>query len=273
VTERDALLRGVIECPDDDLPRLVMADYLEENGEGGYAEFIRLQCELARPCCRCDDKGTLLGCAGDRENPECGCGKLTLRRRERELLKSHWRGWVSPELLGIWNDHIAERTLHARREMPEHAFHFTRGFVAEITLPAEEFLRVERGLLWCPSPCPNDCFQLEPGEPFIAGKFGTCTGCGGVGKVPPTDGCSACDGAGHPIVRLGGLSARRLLYQCSRCLGTGRVPRPFPATAQPVLHVTISDIARPDDPLLEEMRRRCPGVTFTHAPGPAPVRV
>jgi uncharacterized protein (TIGR02996 family) len=47
MTEREALLAAVCANPDDDTPRLVFADWLEENGEPERAEFIRLQCELA----------------------------------------------------------------------------------------------------------------------------------------------------------------------------------------------------------------------------------
>ena len=42
-----SLLRGVLEHPAADLPRLVLADWLEENGDGEYGEFVRLQIELA----------------------------------------------------------------------------------------------------------------------------------------------------------------------------------------------------------------------------------
>lgn len=45
---RDSLLRTIIDNPEDDAPRLVCADWLEENGEPERAEFIRVQCELAR---------------------------------------------------------------------------------------------------------------------------------------------------------------------------------------------------------------------------------
>jgi uncharacterized protein (TIGR02996 family) len=45
MTERDAFLRAIRANPDDDLVRLVFADWLEERGEQG-AEFIRVQCEL-----------------------------------------------------------------------------------------------------------------------------------------------------------------------------------------------------------------------------------
>jgi uncharacterized protein (TIGR02996 family) len=48
MTDREALLRAVCENPDDDLPRLVFADWLEEHDEPDRAEFIRLQCEMAK---------------------------------------------------------------------------------------------------------------------------------------------------------------------------------------------------------------------------------
>src|SRR5688572_21228634 len=40
----DAFLQSIIETPDDDAPRLVYADWLEDNGDPVRAEFIRLQC-------------------------------------------------------------------------------------------------------------------------------------------------------------------------------------------------------------------------------------
>jgi uncharacterized protein (TIGR02996 family) len=43
VDERVALMRAVCEHPDEDTPRLVFADWLQENGEPKYAEFVRLQ--------------------------------------------------------------------------------------------------------------------------------------------------------------------------------------------------------------------------------------
>src|SRR4051794_40793063 len=50
-TMRDALLLAVCDAPDDDAPRLVFADWLEENGDENdrdWAEYIRLECEEAR---------------------------------------------------------------------------------------------------------------------------------------------------------------------------------------------------------------------------------
>lgn len=48
MSDRDALLAAIRELPDEDTPRLVFADYLEENDEAPRAAFIREQVELAR---------------------------------------------------------------------------------------------------------------------------------------------------------------------------------------------------------------------------------
>ena len=44
----DAFLHAILAAPDDDTPRLIYADWLEERGDL-RGEFIRLQVELAEP--------------------------------------------------------------------------------------------------------------------------------------------------------------------------------------------------------------------------------
>src|SRR5262245_1243255 len=44
-------LATIRESPDEDGPRLIYADWLEEQGECDRAEFIRVQCELAAHVC------------------------------------------------------------------------------------------------------------------------------------------------------------------------------------------------------------------------------
>jgi uncharacterized protein (TIGR02996 family) len=44
---RQAFLQSIAETPDDDAPRLIFADWLDEQGDHDRAEFIRLQCRLA----------------------------------------------------------------------------------------------------------------------------------------------------------------------------------------------------------------------------------
>jgi uncharacterized protein (TIGR02996 family) len=46
MTDRDALYRAILAHPDDDTPRLVYADWLQENDRSEEAEFIRIGCQL-----------------------------------------------------------------------------------------------------------------------------------------------------------------------------------------------------------------------------------
>jgi uncharacterized protein (TIGR02996 family) len=104
-------LHAIIENPQDDTPRLIYADWLEEHGDPGRAEFIRVQCELARTD-EADERSTLL------------------RERAWELLRQHGRGWR--EELQAW----------AQGASPW----FRRGFVAGIATTARQFLSSGKGL-------------------------------------------------------------------------------------------------------------------------------
>ena len=72
-----AFLRAILEDPDDDTSRLVYADWLDEHGDPDRAEFIRVQCALARM-------------AEDED------GRWELQARERQLLWRHGKGWAGP---------------------------------------------------------------------------------------------------------------------------------------------------------------------------------
>lgn len=74
MSEHRAFLNAILERPDDDLPRLVYADYLDETNDPDRAEFIRVQIELA----------TL-----DADDPR----SAWLEQREQELQKDRveWR--------------------------------------------------------------------------------------------------------------------------------------------------------------------------------------
>jgi uncharacterized protein (TIGR02996 family) len=48
MTDHDALLRAIAEHPEEDTPRLMYADWLEENDQPDRAEFVRVQVELGR---------------------------------------------------------------------------------------------------------------------------------------------------------------------------------------------------------------------------------
>src|SRR5262245_51649996 len=48
MSDHDALLAAICDQPDEDTPRLALADWLEENNQPERAAFIRAQIELAR---------------------------------------------------------------------------------------------------------------------------------------------------------------------------------------------------------------------------------
>jgi uncharacterized protein (TIGR02996 family) len=77
MTERAALLRAAAEDRDDDAPRLVLADWLEDHGEAERAEFIRVQCEIAR--------------VGESDRPRLE----RLAAREKELWQAHRAAWCA----------------------------------------------------------------------------------------------------------------------------------------------------------------------------------
>jgi uncharacterized protein (TIGR02996 family) len=71
----DAFLQAILAAPEDDTPRLVYADWLDENGRPERAEFIRAQIELARL-------------------PEDDPRREGLQERERALHRAHEDAWL-----------------------------------------------------------------------------------------------------------------------------------------------------------------------------------
>src|SRR6476619_208277 len=100
MSDHDALVQAILHAPDDDAPRLVYADWLEENGDADRAEFIRVQCRVARL-------------------PFYDPDYAALTRRTYELLVRHRRAWRIPYLA-------------ARQE-------FRRGFVETVALQPGAF--------------------------------------------------------------------------------------------------------------------------------------
>ena len=97
----EAFLHDICEHPDDDAPRLIYADWLDEHGRPERAEFIRVQCTLA-----------------------AGTDDAALRRREQELLGEHWDDWRQE--VPAWAREFCE---------------FRRGFVAAVRCTVGDWLR------------------------------------------------------------------------------------------------------------------------------------
>lgn len=107
MTTADALLASVVASPDDDLPRLVYADWLDENGDPDRAEFIRLQIT--------------------REN---GAATAEGAIREKVLLDAYGKQWLAPL-------RAPGRPLFAQKSHAE----FARGFVQTVWLTVQEYAR------------------------------------------------------------------------------------------------------------------------------------
>ena len=107
--DRAALVAGILANPDDDTPRLVAADWFEENGDSARGEFIRVQVNRARlpPT--------------DPQQPE-------LAARELRLLKEHAERWMGA--------HFAFKKCR-----------FRRGFIEYVHLHLTHFLHHRRELL------------------------------------------------------------------------------------------------------------------------------
>jgi uncharacterized protein (TIGR02996 family) len=98
-----ALLEAILAEPEEDGPRLIYADWLEENGgpaERDRAEFIRIQMELAGL-------------------PEDDPRRKKLQKRERQLWSAHREEWL---------EHVPPH-LRNKRDL-----HFQRGFLEELSL-------------------------------------------------------------------------------------------------------------------------------------------
>jgi uncharacterized protein (TIGR02996 family) len=109
MNDGDALLAAILADPDDDIPRLVYADWLQENGDEARAEFIRLQCELER-C-------------------ESGSSRhLELRRSAARLLIRHRNQWLMELPRSVRGAH----------------YHFRRGFVQVVEVDADQLVKEER---------------------------------------------------------------------------------------------------------------------------------
>lgn len=159
--EYRALLAAVCASPGDDLPRLVMADLLTENGEAEYGDFIRVQCELARL--------TLCGGGDVISKDHCPVCQMVvaLRRRERELWNALGREQIATGLpdnypMSCRDDFV---TYEGRMAL------YRRGFVAEVHCTLADWCGGE--LCWCcdrdpetyGDVCPRWCggTQLAPG--------------------------------------------------------------------------------------------------------------
>jgi len=102
---RQAFLSEIVAKPEDDVARLVFADWLEDNGDADRAEFIRDQIRL---------EGM----------PEWDPERFDVEERSLDLLSAHWEEWTAGLPEGARQSELT----------------FRRGFVGEAKMRPEEFL-------------------------------------------------------------------------------------------------------------------------------------
>src|SRR5437588_12608417 len=99
-----AFLADICANPDDDTPRLVYADWLEDHGDSERAEFIRTQIRYVQI---------------EHYLPE----SHRLYARQKELVERHREEWLGP---------LAR--IHDPAVSPEELWTFVRGFVEEVRM-------------------------------------------------------------------------------------------------------------------------------------------
>ncbi|MBY0456152.1 MAG: TIGR02996 domain-containing protein, partial [Gemmataceae bacterium] len=138
MTDGPALLKAVIANPDEDTPRLVYADWLDENGEEARAEFIRSQVQLA----------------GMNAWDE---GFTELDIRCRELERAHPE-WVEPVGAFVQRGEV----FSGDRDYP-----FQRGFPRKVRVTAGQFADYRRDILKG-TPARHVEFELDDGHVRLA---------------------------------------------------------------------------------------------------------
>lgn len=175
-SDEAAFLSTIVDRPDDDHPRLLMADWLEEQGQGERSEFIRVQVELAKrdlsACTRCGDPWNSQVRLNSFPVPLAWCARCNiegpprpdvdfdavLRRRERELARKHGVRWAALPFrtraeveaakrtpIGCCNRHADYLACDCLTQAGD--YEFRRGFVESVTCSWADWNRHADALL------------------------------------------------------------------------------------------------------------------------------
>jgi uncharacterized protein (TIGR02996 family) len=165
--ERDALLANVLNVPSDDTARLVLADWLDEHGEGDFGHFVRAGVVASR-----FDAAELI------DDPDYYSAIQNLSDIATEGAPARWLSALgvgpAPLVPGDWVwDNTADRVTVRIGTV---AGVFARGLLAELLVPLGVWYEVApRALVSCPvhrasiTDLPGLCFWIEPPTPDRAG--------------------------------------------------------------------------------------------------------
>lgn len=166
-----AHLAAIRANPDQDAPRLIYADWLEEQGDGARAAFIRVQVELANhPGMNC---GTMYCGRQEGYCDEC-LHYRALQKRERELWLVHSADWFSDITRLPLNVPPAG---YVEMRPGDTAAIVRRGFVDEVRVSLAQ---------WTGGELCEGCYNSEEHGPAGNGnwKRSECPHCHGTGHTP-----------------------------------------------------------------------------------------
>lgn len=218
-TERE-ILAAIMAEPDEDGPRLAYADWLDEG------DTVSVKCTA--PSCykgRATTKGSVWGhekttrypcshCTGTGFVPDMG------RRERAAFIRAHIAG-DDVQRDRLWNQKAYPpppsrwiATLHPDyfgRSISHRLIVYERGFGRKVICNAAAWTTHADSLVWSP----NDTME-----------------------------CPRCDGAGGFAVKMYAFIStfNDGWDRCQPCQGTGRIPRPMPETAQPIVEVTLTTV-------------------------------
>lgn len=102
MSSRESFIRAIVENPNDDVPRLVFADWLDEHGDAARAEFIRAQIELSRLVQRAKNRTSLFAEPPERIiNPDDDSRVTQLKLESNRLLHDNNAAWVRDWAAGL----------------------------------------------------------------------------------------------------------------------------------------------------------------------------
>lgn len=230
MSDADALLAAVLADPANDLPRLVLADYLDDRGGPGdadRAEFIRIGCALAASDLKPGEDASVGAYAYERKgwlphDPHPRQKELlrlsALQCRERELIARHASEWLPPGLgylafTGSATNSAAFAT-------------FSRGFVSEVRCTLSRF--ADGG-------CGAGCQVVAGRDKRVVYES--------AGPDSRWVVCPGCDGTGHIAGIVHDLFAR---HPVERVVLTDRVPLANPFGGETCSWSLAGAVDRPD---------------------------
>lgn len=186
MTTREALLQAVYATPDDDLPRLVFADHLDESGEPERAELIRTQVEIERGVARYEllERAQVL----QERQPDRLLGPVDAEAFElipaRPVFNRGFLSAVAFDDFGVWD---TDPPMYPVEELADCWHHLCdligrNPLVGEITCPGWFDVRI------LPAPFGRSVM------PWFEAA-GRCPRCGGEGRRRGRR-CGGCDGTG-----------------------------------------------------------------------------